>query len=523
MIRKLSAILLALVWLSSCSEEEFDRIDMGDGKVNLQLNINIDGMSTRSGDYYFEDPNSKYESINSLRVIVVANTQNEEGLDAKIVEVNDVYPSLGGLNFFQKSYRVSPDNVKNVYILANIDETNLIMPSGMHQFDQWEVGHILHDNVMETKIQSDLETGRIRDNEAKVNADLPGDYVPMSEVFDVEVGPLRPEGAVYTPYTADLFLTRAVCKFSFYIDDSTDLSSDLVIKKLTISRLNDIEYLFPTQTVYQPGKYEPSTDRGRTIESFAVPAEAQSYEREIYPSDFSRVEKIKGSGQFVTTNFTPGIYFPETDAQNGGFLLSVDAEIEGRPIHYSSRVFPNLPSLPRNTHVRVNMKFSGVYMELKTEVVDWEKDDDETWDYTDNVAINYTQKLRWEEGSYAFDDQESSELLLDPNLTAVGRFTLESPKNQNWYAYLITTEGDPDAFTFVDESGNPVGKMIIGTITGNESVLRVRATKKQAVENNEAMLRVMVKIINGTEERWVEADICTNNKNYTIIQNKTQL
>lgn len=133
---------------------------------------------------------------------------------------------------------------------------------------------------------------------------------------------------------------------------------------------------------------------------------------------------------------------------------------------------------------RVNL---GPKVDLHLHVIPWNVDDEEIWDFTDNVTV--TKNIVWTAGTYeSIDEQGNVNLSFDEDLILEGRFRIISPINGKWHAYLTMLPGSKsDAITFVDKDGEPLvnddpntkySTHAQGEITGNDQdiILRIMPT-----------------------------------------------
>ena len=226
---------------------------------------------------------------------------------------------------------------------------------------------------------------------------------------------------------------------------------------------------------------------------------------------------------------SPEVYFPETlyipdGAKGQEYLLSCTFEIRKadgtiREVTHQA-VLPQLESLFRNTHVKVRFSVTdNVDLHLTLVVLPWTNAPEEEWHYTHTVAIAKREDfIKWTDAEA--DNTETCRLVLAAETTAVGTFTIASPVNDEWYAYIIPLTGDPDAFMFVDEEGNEI-ETPHGIIDGTTpATIRIRERHLAAYEQHTAKLQIMVRT---ADSRYMEADVCDGDPTYyTIIQNRNR-
>lgn len=161
------------------------------------------------------------------------------------------------------------------------------------------------------------------------------------------------------------------------------------------------------------------------------------------------------------------------------------------------------PSIPdeswnhilRNHIYRFEVRRVGVKAEIELHVKPWVLDDDEDWDFTDNITIQ--QPLVWKalnekEMTYETLDKSNGKVLLwiDPDKDRIltGTFNISTPLNGRWIARLTPLDdASPNAMSFVDEKGNallpnhgdPAVCLEVSGIVekSNPAIIRIRPTK----------------------------------------------
>lgn len=215
----------------------------------------------------------------------------------------------------------------------------------------------------------------------------------------------------------------------------------------------------------------------------------------------------------LTNEARPAIRLTVKSKEAGGESLAYDMPVDN---YWNGQPAQTLSALLRNHIYRYSINSANITANLHLEVLPWDDADTETWEYTDNVAIAEEGYLAWT-GAQSFD-KNTARLVVNPDGTpAIGNFTISTPKNASWHAYLLTESGDPDAFMFVDADGNEVAEPS-GTIDGvTPATIRVKPRKTVVEQNNVARLQIMVE----TAGRWLVADVCEGKPEYcTIIQNQ---
>lgn len=294
--------------------------------------------STRVDEYSFEDAQTDYERMQTLRVVVCDK-------DGKVAGNRKVgaYPD-GSFKYDELTFKVKPGKY-GIHLFAN---------EGSFPDD-------LKESLNGLTEGTDYNTSAIPGAVLEAGNDkiLFGNnvYLPMTESFEVEAKTPLKEADRYQ--TKKLFVTRVPVKFTFALTKNTEKL------EVRFSGVADRQYLMPHGVVYDPEKYTESTNplEGRLITAYDTPEDAAV-------TDFVRIFtglEEKTDFYYDGTYFvTPPVYLCETG------LKATDAV----PNHYSIRIrvtnsgetwesdddgwsdpvgLPNLPSLPRNTHVVIRM------------------------------------------------------------------------------------------------------------------------------------------------------------------------
>ncbi|WP_290392760.1 hypothetical protein [uncultured Duncaniella sp.] len=358
-------------------------------------------VTTPDKDNYFEREASKYEKIHTLRIIILRPGTDFQGKPVKDSDGNEIinphtnkpydkvvehnrfftFNENGVVRYDDMNIKVHGGENKTIYILANEESINANLPAG----ETVNLSSLTPDSPYTADYIENIQipagtNGILYDNTNESGAH----YIPMSEVYrDVYIEmPETPE--LREQKVGPFFITRAAVKFSFNI--KSDYGEGLYLKSLTFNSLADREYFLPKSTVYSPAKptfhkvdNSGSTDgskkpsdtgdtsidpdlSGRFITEYEIPESANH-------SPF----KFKFDGDSIdlkdkTTQISLPIYFCESK------FLPLDGETiaDGKPysvelvlhtkfgdqtiVATSEKLtLDNLPILPRNTHVKINI------------------------------------------------------------------------------------------------------------------------------------------------------------------------
>ena len=259
-LKAVSPLFLALLAVS-CSDDTTVSPAVGpddSGKVNFEINVyagDPEATGSRTSraidqdgyDYSYEEPTYPAENMHTLRVIIVNNETGDN--DYNKVEANEylyrAFPQDGSSRFTGIRIKLDPGK-KRVYLIAN--EASIAALNPATDFNKCLIGTTFTSAMMEDVIISGEPGKPIIDNTGteKLN-------IPMTEEFDVTIKTPETDEDYYQ--SADLFITRALVKFSFTAKATEAPQLKFTIDELTISSVADREYLLPTSTVYDPAKY----------------------------------------------------------------------------------------------------------------------------------------------------------------------------------------------------------------------------------------------------------------------------
>ncbi len=355
----LLTVLSAVVALCGCSGNE-PLPDPGrpDPDVYLQLSVattEAQGPASRADqqypagqypdgyDYGFEGADGTNELIHTMRFIVVRPNGHVEH---NILVNNATTPATTATT---DRYRVHGDEIKTIWLIGN--EASL--PTDYQQ----RLTSLTYGDTFPTDADLSYTLSR-------ADADTPlltdADPIPMTEFHDIYVDntPRYNDAGDPIPQTFNLFVTRAAVKFTFNLeiklDGNVTLPADVtpVVQPVSINEIADMEYLFPRDTEYRPAKTPVSTEN-RIITQYTTPSQASTAPFTLqWHQTTDRLHYSTGT-----------VYLPETAFGTGNTPYSINFKVDDVEL---SAALPDLPSLPRNTHVKVNLTVHGprVYCEV---------------------------------------------------------------------------------------------------------------------------------------------------------------
>lgn len=296
------------------------------------------GVGSRADDYDFEDPEYDNEKISTMRFIIVdKDGRVEHNISMTQAPDKETAPRL---------FRVKPNETKKVYLFAN--EAS-VPDDVMSVFSVLRKGEAFPVDTYGSYTLS-------RSSDSPLFA--AGQLIPMTEVHEVAIGaPKYDANGDPNPYEATLFVTRAAVKLSFSLNvtDSYIKFDPSALSTVTFNEVGDVEYLFPSNTTYEPAKAPDATDR--IITAYSVPANAATHSWSLSWSPVGDSNRSFSAGP---------VYMPETKFRNGAEPYTITLPVNGAVL---SAPLPNLPSLPRNTHVRVKINLYGASMTCEVTVV----------------------------------------------------------------------------------------------------------------------------------------------------------
>lgn len=511
------AVLGTVVACGSADEPDNDTVNPAGGTVFLSLDItpleqaqpqNESRADIVDSDNYFEPPERECEKLNSVRVILASKATGIIEANRLVAVSADGRPISDNLIF-----RTVP-GAKLVYIFGN--ESSL--PA--------DVRTILDSRRAGTSVTGldDITLSRSASGGPLFNFSASSydgySRVPMSECWEVNV---ESESTGGRYQQADLFITRAVTRFSFRVklsDDFSAIPAD-TITDIVINGIGTSEYLLPRNTVYSPDKTIPSTNpyEGRWITQFSNPTQGNSITPANFKLDTPLVLRNLTVGRSYV--YAPAIYLPESATPAEGFTCQLRYGSAGLtdPVR-----LPNLDLLPRNTHVVVDITVGNDHqMMFSVHVLPWNSETHE-YDYTTNIGIPADGYLTFDAGTYRNLNKQEARLLLDYPNPVRARFGISTPIGATWDAYLITTGGEQDAIRFrtVDASGTyTYTTHLSGSVGNSRNIIDITSVMAPGISTRTARLQITVTLPGGVT---IPVNILSNkeyglNEYMTIVQN----
>ena len=336
---------ISLLFRGCAHDADSEMFDREVPLVNLNISVALSDISqsgTRASDIYPEAPVNDNEKMKTLRIIVVRNNDN-------IVEHNRIYNlEVTSTDCYSEPMKVIGNEKKRIYLFAN--EATEIKTTGFfpkRKLVECDFEKIQPGSLFFTDYISSL-TIRLGSNMERIDGPL-----PMSGLYMVDVPAEDCE--------RELSIMRAAVKFTFNITNKS--SRSIEITKLTIDKMAEREYYLPHNATY----IERETTEGTKfwdINSFDVPTLKGYYTYDA--SSLFKGQLLPGD-ENTKTNEQP-IYLLEgkhSDDNNkeNPYLLTLG--VNGTEL---KSYLPNLPQLPRNTHVVVNITINEHAMDCIVDV-----------------------------------------------------------------------------------------------------------------------------------------------------------
>ena len=326
-----SIILCSLLLFCACGSVVEDHGGDHDGTllVNLDVSVALSDVSdalTRTGTAGYADAANENEKMHTLRIVIVRPDGTVEA--NRLIDLG----AAASLRHEMERFKVFGNERKRIYLFVNEGTTAIDKISNSErelvEFD-WnsiEVGRDFPVNAIE-----ELRI-RLEDDTEQIEGPL-----PMSEKHEYFVDE-EPE------QSCSLFVTRAAVKFTFRIINKS--SRSISFDGLTMDKMAREEWYMPRAEYGEPDE----TGR-REITEYEVPAGVGYY---VYGKNTPVPDGVTvDAGHETVLNpiyLLEGKYADDADSRNYSMEISVD-DITRK--HY----FPMLTTLPRNTHVVVNITY----------------------------------------------------------------------------------------------------------------------------------------------------------------------
>lgn len=337
MKRLISYVMIsALLVLCACESAIEEPIGGEDDSLLVYLNVSVmlsDISNTLTKAAEDITAVSDNEKMHTLRIVIVRPNWTVEA--NRLINLEDVVLR----HDVAEPFRVVGNEQKWIYLFVNENTQAMDKESSVtRKLVDFNLNNIVVGGLFPI---NDIEALKIRleDDTEQIMGPL-----PMSERHQYTV--TSEEEQTCPP----LFVTRAAVKFTIRITNNSD--KPVSFDRFTISRMAREEWYMPR------AKYGNPNEGQREIIGYEVPAGVGYYiygNKTSVPTPTMTVE-AGGEKVMEPIYLLEGKYTDEKDSRN----YSMDIWVNGiKKTHY----FPMLPTLPRNTHVLVNI-ICGMYSEV---------------------------------------------------------------------------------------------------------------------------------------------------------------
>ncbi len=368
-------LLAAVLGMSSCHEGKDVEIATKPEPVVLKVKVSLSDLLPKTRA---EGDNSPYavaandnEKVQTLRVIVV-NSRNEVEGNVHINLMKD-----GGTPVEEQTVmmrNIASNDTKMIYLIANEEATrkspvsvgdvplvdydfNKIKAGGKFPIDElFELKMQLNENSdhLSNGLQGGLpmsECHRVRipvvPPDAPGRDELEGDGFFLLDENDQIINPAPGADEEIFGYRQTLWITRTAVKFTCEVTNN-QTAGRVKLKGLRMQKMAGEAYFLPRVLERD----------GHEIKEFAVPVETMENNKHFeFKYDLSATEELQKGKPFVLPPIylLEGKYTDKNGVKEGDNICNYQAalilERDGKQDTTSYMYLPNLPVLPRNTHV----------------------------------------------------------------------------------------------------------------------------------------------------------------------------
>ncbi len=368
-------LLAAVLGMSSCHKGKDVEIATKPEPVVLKVKVSLSDLLPKTRA---EGDNSPYavaandnEKVQTLRVIVV-NSRNEVEGNVHINLMKD-----GGTPVEEQTVmmrNIASNDTKMIYLIANEEATrkspvsvgdvplvdydfNKIKAGGKFPIDElFELKMQLNENSdhLSNGLQGGLpmsECHRVRipvvPPDAPGRDELEGDGFFLLDENDQIINPAPGADEEIFGYRQTLWITRTAVKFTCEVTNN-QTAGRVKLKGLRMQKMAGEAYFLPR--VWERDGHE--------IKEFAVPVETMENNKHFeFKYDLSATEELQKGKPFVLPPIylLEGKYTDKNGVKEGDNICNYQAalilERDGKQDTTSYMYLPNLPVLPRNTHV----------------------------------------------------------------------------------------------------------------------------------------------------------------------------
>lgn len=336
-----SIIFCSLLLFCACCSSFEEHVENNDGKllVNLEVSVAMSDLSDAISRTSYEEAENDNEKMKTLRIVIVR--QNWQVEANRLITIGD----NATLKYGPEKFTVVGNEKKLIYLFVNESTTATDKSTGeTRKLVDYNLNNIREGEYFPINAIESLRI-RLNDNSEQILGPL-----PMSERHEYFVDRSEEQ-------SCQLFVTRAAVKFTFLLINNSD--NDMTLKELSVDKMAREEWYMPRAEYGEPDE----TTGKREITKYEVPAGIGYY---TYQRNTPGQEDVTVAPKNETV--LPPVYLLEgkytDDPDSYGRNYSIGITINNNSGKY---YFPELQSLPRNTHVVVKITY-GNYADISCEV-----------------------------------------------------------------------------------------------------------------------------------------------------------
>lgn len=316
------------------------------------LENNLPMTSRADNDYTFEEPLAQNEKLNFLDVIIVDKTTD------KVEHHRAVEYDANGkiLHSDNLTFRVKP-GMKSIYLFGNYQS---LCEKSMEAIKSCSEGSYFDASTL-TALTESRSSGQ--------PFYAPGQDIPMTESFDIDVLQLEEDGTNLFQ-SKSLFVTRLATKFTIRLKKSYleyNEAPDISITSIGLS-----QYTLPYETDYTPAKDRPgeiidNIGQGHDITTYTTPTNASETFTWTLTNKNEKTINVGSDNEETVYEYDP-VYLTESPASKFqlGMLIKDYKDEYSDGFYTGLKTLENLRLqsgtglylLPRNTHVIVTISMT---------------------------------------------------------------------------------------------------------------------------------------------------------------------
>lgn len=284
----------------------------------------------------YVNPAHNGEKMQTLRVVIVREDGTVEH-NRLLDFAGRAYMEVGNIIF-----KVTGPEKKKIYLFVNENtvKTDLTSVAGTKKLVDFDLDSLIPGREFPFSQINDLKIS-LNDSSEEV----PSYALPMSECHQIDM-PAK-------DHHVDLYVTRAANKFTYIFDNQT--SESYSISNLTINKGSNIEYYIPRIS------YEGDPLSGTfEVSDYVVPNVENNNYYSFIKNFTDRQITAESTVVLDPIYLLEGRYRDSDNAKNYSMSVTLNETVY-------EEYFPDVPQLPRNTHV-------VVVVTLKNHRVDWTVD-----------------------------------------------------------------------------------------------------------------------------------------------------